>query len=195
MLCLMRIPGEITVILEEIRNGQTDAIERLIPLVYQDLRRIAVAYMKRQPPGHTLQPTALVHEAYLRLIGPEGAGWQDREHFFASAGCVMRHLLVDHARARSRLKRGGGERLLPLEDAPNLAASDPDELLQLDSALSRLACLDARAAQVVELRCFLGLDLEETAAALGISERTVKRDWKLAKAWLQAELRSGGEGN
>lgn len=189
MLLLMAQPGEITAILDEMRNGRPEAAEKLIPIVYQELRRIAAAHMNRQPPGHTLQPTALVHEVYLRLVGSETPTWLDREHFFASAGRIMRNLLVDHARTRSRLKRGGGERLLSLEDAPDLAPSGPEELLHLDSALTRLARMDPRAGRVVELRCFLGLDLAETAAALGVSERTVKRDWKLAKNWLQAELR------
>jgi RNA polymerase sigma-70 factor (ECF subfamily) len=184
----MSEPSEVTALLADVRNGQPEAFEKLIPLVYHDLRRLAAFYMSAQPPDHTLQPTALVHEVYLRLSGREISDWQDRDHFFASAAQVMRNLLVDHARGRQRAKRGGGGQRVLLEDAIPLATFDPEGLLTLDDALTRLAQLDARASRVVELRCFVGLSLEETAAALGISERTVKRDWNLAKTWLQAEL-------
>lgn len=186
--------GQVTALLAEVRAGRSGALEQLITIVYRELRRIADIHMSRQPVNHTWQPTVLVHEAYLRLLGSGSSDWQDREHFFASAACIMRNLLVDHARTRNRKKRGGGERAVSLEDAPDLAAADPNETLRLDQALHCLAECDPRAARVVELRCFLGLDLEECASALGISERTVKRDWKLAKTWLEAELRNGLDG-
>lgn len=189
MLQLMSEPGEITALLAEVRDSRPDAFGKLIAAVYQELRQIAGFHMRREPVNHTWQPTVLVHEVCLRLLGSESLDWRDREHFFASAGRMMRNLLVDHARTQSRIKRGGGENAISLTDAPDPAVADPEETLRLDEALTRLAQHDARAAQVVELRCFLGLDMQECAAALGVSERTVLRDWKLAKRWLETELR------
>ena len=182
-------PGEVTLLLEGVRSGDQYALARLIPVVYQDLRRLAAYHMRQQGPGHTLQPTALVHEVYLRLAGQHSAVWSDREHFFASAALIMRNLLVDHARARQRAKRGGGEKPVVLEDALSPEGQNPDDVLILDQALERLAAFDARAARAVELRYFTGLSIEEVASVTGVSERTVKRDWNSAMAWLKAELR------
>ena len=175
-------------LLEGLRNGDEQALARLIPLVYRELRRLAAYHLRNQGPGHTLQPTALVHEVYLRLAGQEPA-WSNRRHFFASAAQIMRNLLVDHARARNRTKRGSGKKPLPLEEAVHVAAQDPERLLLLNEALKRLAEFDERASQVVELRVFTGLSVEDVATITGISERTVKRDWNSGIAWLKAELR------
>ena len=177
---------EITELLADARNGDPRAIETLLPIVYHELRRLAAHYMQRERPDHTLQATALVHEAYLRLAGSGGRDWRDRAHFFATAAQVMRNLLVDRARARRRAKRGGGDDVR-LEDAITLAGAGP-ELLDLDEALNNLARIDARQSRIVELRYFGGLSVEETAAVLDISERTVKREWQMAKAWLYTEL-------
>jgi RNA polymerase sigma factor (TIGR02999 family) len=145
--------------------------------------------MRRENPGHTLQTTALVNEAYLRLAKEQDRGFANRTHFFAVAAQVMRNLLVDHARANARAKRGGGQAEVVLDVVPDLGGVDPDLLLALDLALGRLAEVDARAARIVELRYFVGLTTEEVAEVIGASEKTVKRDWAAAKAWLQSELR------
>ena len=181
--------GEITTLLAAWRRGDEAALSKLIPIVYQELRRLAAYHMRHEQDGHTLQTTALVHEAYLRLAGEQARDWQDRAHFFGVAAHIMRNLLVDHARAARRVKRGGGEVHVTLDQAPALATPDPDVMLALDDALTRLAQIDARASRVVELRYFAGLSVEEAAAVMGVSEKTVKRDWSLAKTWLQAELR------
>lgn len=180
--------GEITRLLAEGRKGNQKAIETLIPIVYQELRRLAQSYMQGERPSHTLQATALVHEAYLRLAGPGAQDWRDRAHFFATAAQVMRNLLVDYARARQRVKRGGGCDL-SLDEAVTLAVAETQDLLAIHEALDSLAGIDPRQGRIVELRYFGGLSIEETAAVLGISERTVKREWQMAKAWLYAELR------
>jgi len=180
--------GEITVLLAKARAGNERAIEKLIPIVYQELRRLAGHHMQQERSGHTLQATALVHEAYLRLAGPQNLDWQNRAHFFAMAAQVMRNLLVDHARARGRVKRGGGA-ALPLDEALTVPAANHVELLAIHDALDELARLDARQAQVVELRYFGGMSVEEVAAVLGVSERTVKREWQMAKAWLFEKVR------
>ena len=189
MLRLVQPPGDITLLLDRLREGRQEALDQLIPVVYRDLRRLADGHLRRQGPGHTLQPTALVHEVFLRFAETENATWRDREHFFASASRIMRNLLVDHARAKGRQKRGAGERALPLADAPDVALPGPEDVLLLDDALRRFAELDPRASRVVEMRCFLGLGLSEIAEALGVNERTVRRDWTMAKAWLGRELR------
>jgi|SRR5579872_64382 len=180
--------GEISELLAEVRKGDQRAIETLMPIVYQELRRLASYYMQRERPDHTLQATALVHEAYLRLAGPGTHDCQDRAHFFAAAAKVMRNLLIDHARARHRAKRGGSANVR-LEDAVTLAIAENPELLAIDEALQNLAKIDPRQSRIVELRYFGGLSVEEVAAVLGISDRTVKREWQMAKAWLYAELR------
>jgi len=167
------------------RNGDRGALDRLVPLVHDELRRLAEQCMRGERPGHTLQPTALVHEAYLRLIGSEIA-WQDRAHFFAVAATTMRRVLVDHARAKGRAKRAG--RPVSLEDSLLVAPDRADDLLVVDDALDRLTQKDPRAARVVELHFFGGLTYEETAEALGISAATVDRDLRFARAWLHREL-------
>jgi len=181
--------SEISLLLDQYRDGQAGAFERLMELVYDDLRRLAAWQLQSERPGHTLQPTALVHEAYLKLAGQNPIEWQNKAHFFALAARVMRHILVDHARTRLRDKRGGGQVSATLDEALNHPGEpDPVGLVELDEALSRLAEQDARKCRIVELRYFGGLSIEETAGALGISPTTVRREWTLAKAWLRREL-------
>jgi RNA polymerase sigma factor (TIGR02999 family) len=181
--------GEITELLADVRKGDLRAIETLLPMVYDELRRLAAYHMQSERPDHTLQATALVHEVYLRLAGPDARDWRDRAHFFASAAQVMRNLLVDHARARQRVKRAGGH-LIRLEDAPTLAARQDGNLLAIHEALDRLLKIAPRHARIVELRYFGGLSVKETAVVLGISDRTVRREWQMAKAWLYNEVQS-----
>ena len=173
-------------------NGERAAFDRLLPLVSHELRQLAGNYLRRERRGHTLQPTALVNEAYLRLIDLKRIQWQDRAHFFAMAARTMRRVLVDHARARDNDKRGGGTPKVSLELAMEVALSPDRHLVELDEALRRLENVHPRKAQVIELRFFTGLSLEETAAALHISVDTVKRDWRFAKLWLLRDL--AGEG-
>jgi RNA polymerase sigma-70 factor, ECF subfamily len=180
----------ITQLLHQINAGQREAQERLIPIVYGQLRKQAARYMNRERQNHTLEPTALVHEAYLRLIQQQDVTWQDRAHFFALAAQLMKNILVDHARARRAAKRGGIHQFVTLNEA--LAGADERhiDLLALDEALRRLAAMDPTQTRIVELRFFGGLSVEETAFVLHLSPRTVKRDWSLARAWLFGELRS-----
>ena len=181
-------PGEVSVLLAEMRSGQKDALARLLPLVYNELRRLAARYLRDERKGHTLQPTALVHEAYMRLAGQDRANWQNRAQFMGIAGQLMRRLLVDHARKRHTAKRGGS--LVTLDEglAQSTSAAPEEEVLAVDEALERLERLDPQQARVVELRYFGGLSAEETAGAMGISQRTVEREWTLAKAWLRSQL-------
>jgi RNA polymerase sigma-70 factor, ECF subfamily len=182
-------PGEITALLQELRrDGAGAAEDRLIKLVYKELRRIAAVYLGREERNHTLQPTALVHEAYLRLTRMEVQDWQSRSHFFAVAAKLMRNVLVDHARANQSIKRGHAFTIVGLDEALCTIPSKPSEVLALDEALDRLANLDPRQSRIVELRFFSGLNEEEIGHILGISARTVKRDWRSAKAWLYKEL-------
>ena len=160
----------------------------LFPLVYAELRRVAQRYLSRERPGHTLQATALVHEVYLRLVPQAEATWEDRGKFVGIAAHVMRQVLVEHARSRRRLKRGGNAQRLPLEGDVAAIEADAERWDDLDRALDRLAALDARQAKVVELRYFGGMTVEEAARVLGVSEKTVKRDWSVARAWLRREL-------
>lgn len=184
--------GEITEMLKACSGGNREAMDNLIPLVYQELHRQAHLYLNRERKHHTLQTTALVHEAYLRLIDQRFVDWQNRAHFFGIAANMMRRILVNYAVSRNREKRGGSEENLPLEEAFAVAAEDRDiDLLALDKALNELTELDERQAQIVELRYFSGLSIEETAEVLKISPATVKREWAMAKAWLRSEL--GGE--
>lgn len=169
-------------------RGEQTALEKLTPLVFEELRKQARRYMRRQRSGHTLQTTALVNEAYLRLIDASRVQWQDRAHFFAVAAQLMRRILVDFARARGNLKRGGGAPVIALEDAPEVASERNADLIALDDALTTLAELNPRQSRIVELRYFGGLTEEETAEALQISPRTARRDWSLARAWLYREL-------
>ena len=183
-------PGEVTFLLAELRQGNKEVENYLIPLVYDELRRIAARHLRREGGHNSLQPTALVHEAYLRLIKLDRIDWQSRSHFFAVSANLMRRILVDHARAYRAQKRGAGWETVTLE--PSILAikgSSPD-VLAIDQALDRLAQLDQRQSKIVELRFFAGMTEEETGHVLGISVRTVKRDWQVAKAWLYHELKS-----
>jgi RNA polymerase sigma factor (TIGR02999 family) len=181
-------PEEVSQLLLAWKRGDEQAVERLMPILYEELKRIASRHLRGESTGHTLQTTALVHEAYLRLVGSDVL-WEGRGHFFAVAAQVMRRVLVDHARGRGRAKRGGGVAPVGLQE--DLAASPerPADLLDLDEALQRLSALDPRKAQIVDLLYFGGLSYEETAAALDISPATVHRDLRLARAWLYRELR------
>ncbi len=180
-------PDEVTRLLADWRQGDAHALGRLIPLVYAELRRRAAGQLARERGGHTLQPTALVHEALVRLLGHDQRAWHDRAHFLAVAARVMRMVLVDHARARRAQKRGGGERITVRDDLA-VAARPEIDVAALDDALTRLEELDARQAKIVELRFFGGLSVEQTAEALDVSPATVKREWRMAKAWLHAQL-------
>ncbi len=182
------VSHQVTQLLHAWSEGEPQALDRLTPLVYEELHRLARRHMAHERPGHTLQTTALVNEAYLELVDSVQADWQNRAHFFAVCARVMRRILVDWARSRNMFKRGGGVHLVGLEDT-FVGAQEPDAaLVALDDALSALAECDARKARVVELRFFGGLSIEETAAVLKISEETVQRDWRFAKSWLRREL-------
>lgn len=179
----------VTTCLELLRNGDTAALDRLLPLVYDELRAIAGRQLRDERPGHTLGATALVHEAYTRLAAREHLSAVDKSHFFAQAAQTMRRVLIDHARARRRQKRGQGQEAIPLEAVEGLVGeADAEELLSLDEALTRLAELSPRAALVVERRFFAGLSVAETAESLGISVRTAQREWLTARAWLRKEI-------
>lgn len=180
--------NEVTLLLRAWGEGDALALDRLAPIIYQELHRIARGYMARERPNHTLQTTALVNEAYVRLVDVRRVSWQDRAHFFAVCARAMRRILVDHARSRGYQKRGGGQEALQLDDVMTVDGSPGAGILELDEALNRLAELDPRKGQVVEMRFFGGLTVEETAEALKISPETVMRDWKLARAWLYREL-------
>jgi RNA polymerase sigma factor (TIGR02999 family) len=182
-------PRGITALLVELREGRRDAMDRLMPLVYDELKRIAHAQLAGERPGHTLDTTAAVHEAYLRLIGLERIDWRDRAHFFAAAAGAMRRVLIDYARRYRASKRGGGLRPLSLDDSAVAVEDRAETLLALDEALTRLATHDERLARVVECRFFGGLTEVETAHALDVTERTVRRDWVKAKAWLYQAMR------
>jgi RNA polymerase sigma-70 factor, ECF subfamily len=171
-------------------RGERDAFDQLVPLVHGELRRLARRYMSRERPGHTLQPTALVNEAYVRLLGVNRVSWQNRTHFFAMAARVMRRVLVDFERARRNQKRGGGARKASLGEALDVASPETQDLVAVDDALTRLDAVHPRKGQVVELRFFGGLSLDETAEALHVSRDTVKRDWRFARLWLLRELRN-----
>jgi RNA polymerase sigma factor (TIGR02999 family) len=183
-------PEQVTQLLVEWQGGDKRALDRLVPLVYDELRAIAGRHLSRESPSHTLQSTALAHEAYLKLIGQRRVRWQNRAHFFGIAAQMMRRILVDHARHRTRDKRGGQAPTLSLDDA--LAVTEPEadiDLVALDDALTSLERIDPRGARVIELRFFSGLTIEESAEVLGISPGTVKRDWNAARAWLYREMR------
>lgn len=171
---------------------RAEALDRLLPLVYEELRGMARARLRAERPGHTLQATALVHEAYLRLRGEDAPPWAGRAHFFHAAAEAMRRILIEHARSRARVKRGGGRVRVDLDEVQFSHMPDPDELLAVDEAIRRLEEVDDRASDVVRLRYFAGLSVEETALALDISERTVMREWAYAKAWLKDALSESG---
>ena len=182
--------SDVTVILAAIERGRSQAAEELLPLVYEELRRLAGWHLAKEPPGQTLQATALVHEAYLRLVGGKDSRWEGRRHFFAAAAEAMRRILIDNARWKKAVRHGGGLHRTPLEphDLPITGAGQEEELLAVHEALDALATHDARKAELVKLRYFAGFTLEETAAALEMSERTAKRDWACARAWLYREI-------
>jgi RNA polymerase sigma-70 factor (ECF subfamily) len=189
----MSSPEDVTQILQEVSGGDKEAPARLMPLVYDELRRLADHYLRHERPDHTLQPTALVHEAYLRLVDQTRVDWQNRAHFFGVAAQLMRRILVDHARRHQASKRGGFQQKLTLDEAVDYSQTRDVDLVKLDDALTALAKFDARQSRIVELRFFGGLTIEETAEALGISPATVKVDWSMAKAWLRREIGGGGD--
>jgi RNA polymerase sigma-70 factor (ECF subfamily) len=182
-------PPEVTALLSRLTQGDEAAADRLMPLVYDELKRLARGYMRRERQDHTLQTTALVHEAYLKLVRQQATNWHCRSHFFGIAAQLMRRILIDYARGNLREKRGGAQVILPLDEALAFSSEHSEDLLKIDEALNRLAKLDPRQSQVVELRFFGGLSVDETAEYLNVSPKTVKRDWSVAKAWLHAELR------
>src|SRR5215204_7490020 len=184
-------PHEVTRLLIAWGNGDQTALDRLMPLVHTELRRLARHYMSRERPGHTLQSTALVNEAYLRLVDQEGVRWENRAHFFGIAARLMRQILVEHARSRRAAKRGGRQFRLSLSKVDRVASGPDLDLLALDEALGRLEAIDPQKSRVVELRYFGGLGIEETAEVIGISPATVKRDWSMARAWLRSEIGEG----
>ena len=183
--------GEVAQLLRAAQSGNRGAVEQLLPIVYAEMRRLASAYLREERSGHTLQPTALVHEAFIKLVGQESAGWRDAGQFFGVAAQAMRRILVDHARTKKAAKRGGGRSVTPLDETVNLLEERALDLVALDEALTELRDLDERKGRVVELRFFAGLTIEDTAKALGVTTRTVERDWTLAKAWLRGRVTRG----
>jgi RNA polymerase sigma factor (TIGR02999 family) len=179
---------EVTQLLVDWGNGNQAALDRLMPLVYTELRQLAHRYMRRERPGHTMQTTALIHEAYLRLVDQTQVRWQHQAHFFGIAARLMRQILIEHARSHTRAKRGGGAGTIALDEAAVVSQTRATELLALDDALERLAAIDPRKSRIVELRFFGGLSVEEAAIILNIAPNTVLRDWRLAKAWLYREI-------
>ena len=180
---------QITVLLQEWSSGKREALDELLPIVYDELHKQARRYLRRERQDHTLQTTALIHEAYLKLIDQRNVDWQNRTHFFAIAAQMMRRILVDHARTKHREKRGGDDVKLPLDEAILVVVNEKNvDLMALDEALNRLEKIDEQQTRVVELRYFSGLSLEETAEALKISRATAARDWAMAKSWLHREL-------
>ncbi len=184
-------PGEVTRLLEKWSGGQQSALDELMPIVYSELRKLARIHLRRERTGHTLEATALTHEAYLRLVGQRKVRWQSRAHFFSVAAQMMRRILVEYARKRQTTKRGSGAAQVSLVDGHGATAPTTIEVLSLHEALGRLAEMDPRQSQIVELRFFGGLTIDETAEVVGASPATVKREWQVAKLWLQREM----EGN
>ena len=181
--------SEVTHILDAIGQGNPQAADQLLPLVYQELRRLAAHKMASESPGQTLQPTALVHEAWLKLVGQENRKWQDRNHFFAASAEAMRRILVDNARRKRTRRHGGGQQRVELDDI-KLAVENSDQLLAVNDALEKLAFVDKQKAELVKLRYFVGMTIEEAAQVLAISEPMAKRHWAYARAWLSEEIRS-----
>lgn len=190
---LMEAPPkrDVTELLSRWTRGDREALDALVPVVYEGLHRIAARYLRRERPEHTLQPTALVHEAFLKLIDQRDVHWQSRAHFFGVSAQLMRRILVDHARERAARKRGGGRHHVALDDAFAISASNQIDIIAVDAALHRLASIDRDQVRLVELRFFAGLTIDETAEVLGWSSGSVKREWIVAKAWLQRELSEG----
>ena len=182
-------PAEVTSLLNQLADGDQKAAARLVPLVYNELRRIAVARLRHERPNHTLQATALVHEAYMKLADQRDAKWQNRAQFFGVASQVMRRILVDYARGQQRLRRGGKQQKVALDDVVLVSSDRTDELLAVNESLSKLEKLDPRQARVVELRYFTGLTIEEIAEVVGVASKTVARELNMAKAWLYGELK------
>ncbi len=178
------MPEQVTVLLQQWREGDPGALELLTPIVYDELRRLAASYLRKERDGHTLQPTALLHEAYVKLANQENQDWKNRAHFFGVAAHLMRQILVDHARGRNRVKRGAGVANVQLNEAMDAAQQRPEILVDLDDALNELAKFDERKAKVIEMRFFAGMSVEETAEALSISVATVGREQRMAEAWL-----------
>lgn len=183
-------PEDITQALIDLSGGDPEALDRLLPVVYDNLRSLARRELSRERPDHTLNATALVHEAYLRLVQLDRITWEGRAHFFGAAAQAMRRILISYARMRKAEKRGAGAEHVPLDDVVAVARQRPQELLALDEALERLAEIDERRARIVECRYFAGMSIEETAETIGVSPATVKRDWLLARAWLNRELQA-----
>jgi RNA polymerase sigma factor (TIGR02999 family) len=186
---------EVTNLLLAWRQGEKEAFDKLIPVVYEELRRLAHSYMRGERKGHILQTTALVNETYLRLLDCSRVNWQNRAHFLAISAQLMRRILVDYARSQRSLKRGGTAKRISLEEFQIVYTGPDPDLIEIDEALQSLALVDARKCQVVELRFFGGMTAEETAEALGVSPDTVLRDWKLARAWLAREMKKAGKGS
>lgn len=179
---------QISLLLNNWSEGNSSAFEQLMPLVYKELHKMAQRYMRQQPIGHTFQTTELIHEAYLKIAKQNEPNWKNRSHFFGVAAQVMRHILVDYARSKSRQKRGGWQERLTFNEELNFSNKNSDEIIKLDEALSELAVLDARKSRVVELKFFGGLTTEEIAEVLNLSPETVKRDWRFSRNWLLREL-------
>ena len=182
--------SDVTVILDAIQKGDSKAAEELIPLVYDELRKLAAFKLAEQPPGQTLQPTALVHEVYLRLLGNGNHSWQDRKHFFAAAAEAMRHLLVDRARRKAAARHGGGWQRIDLDNVVIASSTSDENILLISEALEKLTAHDAASADLVKLRFFGGLTFSQAAGVLGISERTAQRSWAYARAWLFREIKN-----
>jgi len=190
----MPIMSDVTRILAAIEQGDARAADELLPLVYQELRRLAAQKISREPPGQTLQATALVHEAYIRLVGSQAQNWSGRTHFFTAAAEAMRRILIDNARRKQRLKRGGGQEKVDINEAELAIEGPSDDLIALDEALDKLAKTDKIKADLVKLRYFAGLTLEQAAGLLDLPERTAKRYWAHARAWLYRQVRQVNEG-
>jgi RNA polymerase sigma factor (TIGR02999 family) len=180
---------ELTQLLIDWSNGDQAAIDKLMPLVYEELRRLARHYMRRERPGHTLQTSALINEAYLRLVDQQNISWKSRAHFFGISARLMRQILVDHARAHNYAKRGGDQQKIPLDEMASIGKDRAYEIVALDDALQSLSSIDPQQTRIVELRFFGGLTIEETAEVLGISHATVEREWSMARAWLRKEMK------
>jgi RNA polymerase sigma-70 factor (ECF subfamily) len=183
------VPSDVTSLLNKLADGNQEAASELIYVIYRELRRIAAGHLRHEHRNHTLQPTALVHEAYIKLVGQRNTEWQNRAHFFAVASNLMRRILVDYARRQLRAKRGGGQVTLSLDELEISSPERPDKMLALDECLVRLEKLDSRQSRIVELRCFGGLTIEEAAEILGVSPTTARREWTSAKAYLYGELK------
>ena len=181
--------GTVTLLLTQVRDGNQEAANQLIPLIYKELRQMAGACMRGERPGHTLQATALVNEAYMRMVGSRPVEWQNRAHFFAIAAHTMREVLLDYARRSRAAKRGGADaRQVDLDEQFPIASDKLEEVIAIDEALERLALIDPRQSRIVELRFFAGLNVEEAAEVMGVSPKTIKREWRSAKAWLHREM-------